>query len=163
VGERFLDKVLHFMGIQEDDDDEQAAAAEDIEDSTRQPVVEEGRKGRVVNLPGRQREHTRGPRPLQAATGTTATAGKWRISVIEPTRFEDVQVVCDHLKHRWPVLVCVEGLEKELSKRIIDFVSGTTYAIDGQVQRVSEGIFIFAPSNVVIDADIQHDWEEESE
>ena len=162
MSEKFLDKVLHFMGIQEDEVEEEQAAAEEFERPVR-PPAEDTRKGRVVNLQGKESS-----RAARAAAGISAALsnspqGKWRISVLEPTKFEDVQTVCDHLKQRRPVLVSVEDLEKELSKRIIDFVSGTTYAIDGQVQRISESIFLFAPSNVVIDAELQHSWEEEVE
>ncbi len=162
MSERFLDKVLHLMGIQEEEEDEQAATDEYEKPATRLQTNEEPRRGRVVNLPEKA---ARGQRLLPASgAGLIATTqGKWRISVMEPGKFEDVQVICDQLKQRRPVLVSVEELDKELSKRIIDFVSGTTYAIDGQVQRVSESIFLFAPNNVLIDADVQHNWEEETE
>jgi cell division inhibitor SepF len=83
------------------------------------------------------------------------------MAVLEPDSFDDVQAICDHLKVGRPVIVSVEGLEKELSKRIIDFVSGTTYAINGQIQRVGESIFVFAPHGVQIEADLRHQWEVE--
>ncbi|HHW11033.1 MAG TPA: cell division protein SepF [Firmicutes bacterium] len=169
MGERFLDKVLHFMGIRNDEEEEEevAAAAEEKEPvKSRSGLDEETpspRSGRLVSFPPRESTTRRHQTTAGPVTRTTADhlQARWRISILEPVRFEDVQEICDHLKQRRPVLISVEGVDKELSKRIIDFVSGTTYAIDGQVQRVSEGIFLFAPPNVAIDADLQHNWEED--
>lgn len=155
MSDRFLDKVLDFMGIQDEEEAEQAVPSEtDAEDETPGRT----RRGRLVNFPAKSAAQS------ESETGMPLSAvpsGKWRMAVLEPQSFDDVQVICDHLKARRPVIVSVEALEKELSRRVIDFVSGTTYAIDGQVQRVGDGIFVFAPSNVAIEVFIRRQWEED--
>lgn len=165
MSDRLLDRVLHFMGIQDDTDDELAVSEEEVDDTDELPTQEpQGRRGRVVNLPSRDASRSRDrvsttTPPIAPVPGPGLT--RWRIAVLEPDSFNDVQTICDHLKEKRPVIVSVEGLDKELSKRIIDFVSGTTYAIDGSIQRVGESIFVFAPSGVQIEADLRHQWEDE--
>jgi cell division inhibitor SepF len=155
MSERFLDKVLDFMGIQEDDEIEQELSDNDESEEPVNPG--RSRRGRLVSFPNK-------PATAEAESGTQLAAvptSRWRMAVLEPHSFEDVQEICDHLKQRRPVIVSVEALDKDLSRRIIDFVSGTTYAIDGQVQRVGDGIFVFAPSNVLIEAALKRQWEED--
>lgn len=151
MSERFLDRVLNFMGIQED---EQAAMSDEDERPRRG-----GGRGRLVSFPSKDpMEREAGSIPPPAFSHGMSDASKWRVMILEPQSFDHVQTICDHLKERRPVIVSVEGLDKELSKRVIDFVSGTTYAIDGQIQRVSDGIFVFAPSNVVLESDLERRW-----
>ncbi|MGI6541877.1 MAG: cell division protein SepF [Limnochordia bacterium] len=165
MGERFLDRVLHFMGIQDEEeleDDELAATEDDLEpsDSRFAQSEDESRQGRVINMPSKESRRRSGA----ANPNITAVPGggiRMRMVVVEPTSFDEVQSICDHLKERRPVIVSVEDLDKELSKRIIDFVSGTTYAIDGNIQRVGESIFIFTPSGVQVEADVRQQWEPE--
>ena len=73
-----------------------------------------------------------------------------RVVVVEPISFTDAKRVVDHLKERQPVVLNLEGTEEELCQRIIDFVSGATFATDGGIQKVGEGIFLFTPNNVDI-------------
>lgn len=165
MGERFLDRVLHFMGIQDEEeleDDEMAATEDDLEPiSSRSAKSEdEPQQGRVINMPNKESRRRSGT----SSPSISAVPGggfRMRMVVVEPTSFDEVQSICDHLKERRPVIVSVEDLDKELSKRIIDFVSGTTYAIDGNIQRVGESIFIFTPSGVQVDSDIRRQWEPE--
>lgn len=157
---RFLDKVLQFMGIQEEEVTEEAERSErterherhdrsspDPQELARQQaasVAEQVRRGRLVSLPGANR-----------------AAGQIKVSVIRPRSYEEVQQIADHLKERQPVILSLEGVDKPLSRRIIDFMSGTTYALDGKVHRIGEEIFLFAPINVAIDAETTRSWQEE--
>jgi cell division inhibitor SepF len=68
--------------------------------------------------------------------------------IVKPSAYDEVQEIADHLKNRRPIIVNLEDTEKELAQRIVDFISGTTYAINGNLQKVSAGIFVFAPPNV---------------
>ncbi|MGI6609266.1 MAG: cell division protein SepF [Limnochordia bacterium] len=154
MSDRFLDRVLDFMGIQDEEDEQDLPSETDAETETPGRT----RRGRLVSFPAKSGAQ---PEPGTGAPVSAVPTSKWRMAVLEPHSFDDVQVICDHLKQRRPVIVSVEALDKELSRRVIDFVSGTTYAIDGQVQRVGDGIFVFAPSNVVIEAFIRRQWEED--
>lgn len=73
-----------------------------------------------------------------------------KVVVMYPDMFDDASIVCDHLKGKKPVVVNLESCEKEVARRIVDFLSGSVYALDGTIQKVSNSIFIIAPSNVDI-------------
>ncbi len=80
---------------------------------------------------------------------------KMRLIVNEPAAFDDCSKIVDNLKNKKPVIINLEKIETELAKRIFDFVSGATYALDGSVQKVANNIFVFAPDNVDISSNIE--------
>ncbi|WP_243638698.1 cell division protein SepF [Lucifera butyrica] len=71
-----------------------------------------------------------------------------KVMIVEPFSFDDAQHVADHLKNRKPVVVNLESTDKDIAKRIIDFISGTTYAVSGSIQKIGNQIFLCAPNNV---------------
>lgn len=79
---------------------------------------------------------------------------KMKIVVIEPVSYDDCSVITDNLKNKKPVVINLEKVETDIAKRIFDFLSGATYAIDGSVQKVANSIFVFAPDNVDISQNI---------
>lgn len=76
------------------------------------------------------------------------------IVVLQPRSFDDARAAADYLKMRRPVVVNLQGSHSELARRIVDFTSGVTYALDGHLLRVGEQIFLFTPAHVVITADV---------
>lgn len=76
-----------------------------------------------------------------------------KVVVCEPESFDEVQILADHLKNRKQVIMNLEATPPEISQRIIDFLSGTTYALDGNSQQLGRHIFLFTPSNVEISKD----------
>lgn len=80
-----------------------------------------------------------------------------RIVVVNATKFEQVQDLATELKNRRPVVVNLEHIDRETARRILDFMSGATYALGGLMRKVSANIFLFAPSNVDIDGSIPGD------
>lgn len=79
---------------------------------------------------------------------------QWEIIVQEPRSLEDARRGADFIKARRPVFVNLQGVEQDVARRIVDFLSGATYALDGHLQRVGEEMFLFAPSNVEITAEL---------
>lgn len=75
------------------------------------------------------------------------------IVVLQPRTFEDARAAADYLKMRRPVVVNLQGSHDDLARRIVDFTSGVTYALDGHMLRVGEEIFLFTPSHIAITAD----------
>jgi cell division inhibitor SepF len=75
------------------------------------------------------------------------------VVVCEPEKFEEVQALADHLKNRRQIILNFESTPPEVSQRIIDFISGSLYSLDGQSQQLGRNIFLFAPSNVEITKD----------
>ncbi|MGE5395964.1 MAG: cell division protein SepF [Chitinophagales bacterium] len=76
-----------------------------------------------------------------------------RVVVCEPTNFDEAKAIADNLKNRRQIILNLENTAPEVSRRIIDFISGTTYAMDGHYQKLGQYIFLFAPSNVEISKD----------
>lgn len=118
----FVDKVWRWLGVVEVDEDETPSL----------PIMDNrdlNRKANLVSLQG---------------------AKTVKVVVSEPTTFEDAQDLADSLKNRRQVVLNLNSTEADIARRIIDFLSGTTYALDGQTQKLGESIFLFAPSNVEI-------------
>ncbi len=85
----------------------------------------------------------------------SSVAASSEIVVIEPTKYDDVQNIADHLKLRQSVVVNLQNVPQELLRRIVDFCSGVIYTLEGNMQKVSEAgdIFLFTPANVDIIAE----------
>ncbi|MEA1960964.1 MAG: cell division protein SepF [Bacillota bacterium] len=73
-----------------------------------------------------------------------------KVVICEPEKFDEVQALADHLKNRRQIILNLENTPPEASQRIIDFISGAVYALDGQTQKLGKSIFMFAPSNIDI-------------
>jgi cell division inhibitor SepF len=88
------------------------------------------------------------PRPSVVRTIGPTTAA--RVHVIEPTSFGDAPEVGDRLKANQPVIMNLQGIPKELQRRLIDFSSGLAYAVGGRMERVNDAVFLLTPSDVEV-------------
>ena len=88
-------------------------------------------------------------RPTAVPETTTAV----RVHVIAPRSFNDAQQIADRFKAAVPVILNLQSAEPELAKRLIDFGSGLTYALDGGMQRIAEKVFLLTPRNVEVSAE----------
>ncbi len=92
-------------------------------------------------------------KPYSAASEkriSVAGTGTFTLVVIEPKSFDECPKLVDSLKGRRPVVINLEKIETETARKIFDFLSGATYALNGSVQKVANNIFIFAPEKVGI-------------
>lgn len=134
-----------------------------IEDIEEEPTAEE------IEVAKKEisRESIRRPQPEFKSTATPAEPQKvvpverrisvagtsaFKLVVIEPKSFDECPKLVDSLKGRRPVIINLEKIETETAKKIFDFLSGATYALNGNVQKVANNIFIFAPESVDIAA-----------
>lgn len=135
---KILDKVWETLGLYETVPEEKAVPVE-------LPVKNKKNSGStVVSLPLAQKQV--------------------KVMVLEPASFDDAQLIADHLRNQKPVVVNFERVDLDTTKRMIDFLSGTIYAINGSMQRIGDSILLCAPSSVDIDAAAamapgQDDWE----
>ena len=90
-------------------------------------------------------------RPV-AGGGRSRNGGDVRVHLVVPKSFNDAQQVADRFKDSIPVILNLQGVETDLSKRLIDFASGLTYALDGGMQRIADKVFMLTPRNVEISA-----------
>jgi cell division inhibitor SepF len=97
----------------------------------------------------RPRAETRRVRNLEPVRGP----GTSRVHLILPRSFNDAQQLADRFKIGVPVILNLQSADAELSKRLIDFASGLTYALDGGMQRVADKVFLLTPRNVEVSAE----------
>lgn len=134
---RFLDRVLRFMGIEE----EEIAASAELEAG--QPTsLDMTFDGAAQNLEPLRLD------PIASDGGDRAYVPAIKL---RPLDFDDVQVIADRLIARTPVLMDVEHLDIATARRILDFLSGTTYAMAGYIQPVGQGMFLLTPGGVEVD------------
>jgi cell division inhibitor SepF len=91
-------------------------------------------------------------RPVQGGNGG-AGGSDFAMHVVTPRNFNDAQQVADEFKRSKPVIINLQSTDRELSKRLIDFSSGITYALGGGMQRIAQGIFLLTPRNVEVSAE----------
>ncbi len=87
--------------------------------------------------------------PMQNRT-VKALTNAFKLVVIEPKGFDECSKLVDSLKSRKPIIVNLEHLDADTARKIFDFLGGATYALNGNVQKVANNIFVFAPENVAI-------------
>lgn len=130
------DRVLTFIGFEPEELPEEfeevAATREErpaVSQVTRDELASRRARRGLVTVPGGQ-----------AAVG--------RIGVFQPRTFEEVQDVADFLKEGRPVLLNLEELDREIAGRVLNFLSGTVYALNGEMHRVGTGMLLFTPQQV---------------
>ena len=139
MSRKLMDKVLGIMGFEEEamEDEERGQDSRYREEEESMPASK--RKGQVLNLHAQR---------------------QLKVVVTEPRAFDDVQGLADNLKNRRPVVVNLEKADAELAKRVVDFISGATYALNGSLQKVGSGIFLIVPSNMDISSEIGDELKE---
>ena len=90
---------------------------------------------------------------LRPVGGRANGRGEVRVHLVIPKSFNDAQDVADKFKDQIPVIINLQGSEADLSKRLIDFASGLTYALDGGMQRIADKVFLLTPRNVEVSAE----------
>lgn len=83
-----------------------------------------------------------------------------RLMLFEPRSYGDAQDIADNLRYRRPVVMNLQRVEKDQAKRIVDFISGTVYALNGDIQKVGDHIFVCTPDHVDIQGNISSIIEE---
>lgn len=136
-----LNKVMNFMGIgdaseeeefYEEQEQEQEIFAPVIKPKTTENYAHSSKKSKVVNI--------------HATT-------QLKVVVLQPTTYSDATEIAGHLKSKKPVVVNLEKLDKETARKIVDFLSGAVYALDGSMQKVSNGILLLVPYTMGIMGD----------
>jgi cell division inhibitor SepF len=87
------------------------------------------------------------------AVATATAAAPATVHLVLPRSFNDAQQIADKFKESIPVILNLQGSDTDLSKRLIDFASGLTYALDGGMQRIADKVFLLTPRNVEVSAE----------
>ncbi|MBQ8697269.1 MAG: cell division protein SepF [Clostridia bacterium] len=88
------------------------------------------------------------PQPQQGFSSSAL-----ELKVVKPERFEDASSIADHLLSRRTIVLNLEDTNSEVSRRLIDFLSGVAYSIDGNLKKVADHTFVITPNNVVLSAE----------
>ncbi len=155
-------RTLVYFGIaeEEDWDEDGVATQEELERSySERPNVRRlapRRREREYDdwtdpgeEPAPSRRSSSRPRNLEAVP----SGANVRVHLVIPRSFNDAQQIADKFKDAVPVILNLQGSDAELSKRLIDFASGLTYALDGGMQRVADKVFLLTPRNVEVSAE----------
>ncbi len=129
-----MEKVWGLIGMDTQEEEEyEEENVYDYEDEDEEVVEDRkffGKKNKVVSMP-------------QAANAI-------QMVISQPTTFEQSDEICAFLKEKKSVIVNLEYVNKDVARRIVDFISGGVYALDGYIQKISNSIFLVAPSNYEI-------------
>lgn len=129
-----VSKFLNFVGVEEVDE-----YAPDEPEAQWEPEVSKKKRSSVVSLAGAHR-----------GTGV-------RVVVMHPRSLEDGQTIADQVKSHRPVIVNLDLADDRSGQRLLNFLSGVVYALDGSLRKVGDGIFLATPSNIEVAAEEQDD------
>jgi cell division inhibitor SepF len=144
-----MNKFINFIGLEEnimdeslDDMTEGSLTSNPGNDELIEPTFQtKNRRGKVVNI--HQSTYV-------------------KVVVYQALTYDDTQAIVDNLKNRKPIIVNLDSLEQDLAQRVLDFLSGAVYALDGTIQKVSRSIFVLVPSNIDIVGNIPEDFKGKS-
>ncbi len=140
-----FDKVMGLLGVREETEEE-VIEMEDVREST---MYEDSTD--TVNEKRGRKEGNRRNNLVSLAGGTKQT----KVMIVEPEEFEEVRTLVDYLKSKSPVILRLHQVERNEAKRIVDFMSGATYALNGSMRKLGDTIFFFAPHSVVIEGEME--------
>lgn len=161
-----INGILDYFKLNDDDDYEDY---DDYEDEVKEePVVRSSRRVEAQERRATRRNYSsqreemeeeprreravKTERPSKVVPMRTATK-PMEVHIIKPSSFEDSQEVCEILLSGQAVVVNLEGFDEDEAQRIMDFISGCIFSINGKLHRISKYIFIFSPDNVDISGD----------
>ena len=129
----FVDAVKDFVGFGDIDYEEEDYMEDELEEQAEEKPSIFTKKNKVV--------------PIDRGVSQPS------IVIVKPKCFSAAMEAADHLKQRHPIILDVTGLDTDEAKRTVDFIAGTVYGVNGDVQKVSSGIFIATPSSFDISGD----------
>lgn len=139
---KFINKLLDYIGLEETPADDEAEVMEEESFSQDEYVQEEPvsfnsrKRGKVVDI---------------------SSANRVKVILDQPMNYDDTQNIIDNLRLRKLIIINLELLEVDIAQRVLDFVSGAVYALRGNIQKVSKGIFVLVPNNIDISGNVQEE------
>jgi cell division inhibitor SepF len=138
-----FNRILDAVGLEEEEFeyeedeimDEEVDFYEDELEEQEEPRASKRRQAKITPLPN--------------------SSAKMKMLVFQPSSYEEAECIIDNLKSRKPVIMNLDELELELGQRILDFVGGAVYSLNGDIKKVARSIFVVAPSNVDVAQNVE--------
>ena len=158
----FMDKMKDLVGITDEYEDDYDITQDEIDaykremSSAASPAAPEapastGISPRAFSEVAPPQKFTE--RPQQPADKASRNdSGAFRMVVIEPKSIDECRKLIDNLRNNKPIIINLEKVETDLARKMFDFLTGATYALQGNIQRINQNIYLFAPRNVNIKA-----------
>ncbi|MDD3350164.1 MAG: cell division protein SepF [Eubacteriales bacterium] len=152
MGEGLFSKLKVLVGIEEIEED-------DYEEERETPTLERKpiEPRNTYTPPKTELKDSRDnkdSRILPMAASKATSPNQMKMVVIEPKSIDECPRLVDSLKAKKPIIINLEKIETDSARKIFDFLSGATYALNGNIQKVANNIFLFAPENVDISAQV---------
>jgi cell division inhibitor SepF len=165
-----MDNLKRLVGLEEEEDFEDDYEDEEYYDAPPRKPAQPSSRGLGPVDPGHERiwdqqrrqssRHEQQPARKSYSEGNVVPINpnvvditrRYKIVVVEPKSLEDCPKLVDNLKARKPIIINLEKVETETALKIFDFLNGATYALSGNVQKISNNIFVFLPENVDVQA-----------
>jgi cell division inhibitor SepF len=145
-----MDKFRNFMGMSDEDYADDYAQDDEIDF-----VSHRQRGAGQETLSGIEIDPARRPNKVVNIAATTQLS----VVLVKPERFDDASSIADHLNAKRTVVLNLESTNKEIARRLVDFLSGVAYANQGQIKRVANSTFIITPYNVDFVGDLLDELE----
>ena len=146
-----MDWVKSTIGIVEDEE----------QDTQQVETIEEVPKSHTSTISSRRRSASEDmpitSSPRRSKVVNINTTAQLKVMVVQPLNYNDASEIAEHLKSKKPVVVNLEKLDKATASRIFDFLSGAVFALDGNMQKVSNGILLVVPNTMGIMGDFSDD------
>ncbi len=131
-----MGKFLSFIGL------------EDVEDEDVFEEEEENKpKAKPSSANARPKQKKEPYRPVSNDSSPAASMSDMKMIVFHPVAYDDAQSIADNLKSHKPIIVNMEELDGTTAQRVLDFLLGAVYSLDGTISKISRGIFLVAPKN----------------
>ena len=146
-----ISKFMGMLGLNETEEYDDEEVVDEIEETYERPA----RTGYFARREKDNEERISRTAKVLPMTGASPVVTSSKMVITEPQCFDDVKEISEHLKERRSVIVNLETVTKEDQRRIIDFLSGATYVVDGSIQKISTLIYLITPKSVEIQNDIE--------
>ena len=146
-----ISKFMGMLRLNETEEYDEEEVIDEVEETYERPA----RTGYFARRERDAEERVSRSAKVLPMTGASPVVTSSKMVITEPQCFDDVREISDHLKERRSVIVNLETVTKEDQRRIIDFLSGATYVVEGSIQKISTLIYLITPKSVEIQNDIE--------
>ena len=142
----FMDKMKDLVGITDEYDDDYDNISQEEIDAYKNTGISPLAFSEVAP----PQKFTENKEPVDKVSRNDS--GAFKMVIIEPKNIDECRKLIDNLRANKPVIINLEKVETDLARKMFDFLSGATYALRGNIQRINQNIYLFAPHNVNIKA-----------